>query len=132
MTSSSQVISGTAGGAGSPTAAAISALLGLRSRRCPYRITMGVSSGATPSWASSFSAPGSASRSSHRHGIRLRAAKSRSRRASAEYLDPTFLRRPASLDHRNRPGQDREEVAVPVTFGEQYVPRLHRAPLAQP
>ena len=80
-------------GAGSPAAAASSALPGLRSIR-PCRITIGVSCGATPNRASSASAPGSLSRSSHRYGSRLRAAKSRTRRASGEYREP-MIRSPA-------------------------------------
>src|SRR5690349_9354374 len=79
-TSRSKLVDGTLG-AGSPTAAASWALLGLRSS-LPCTITIGVSAGATPSWLSSASAPGSVSRSSQRDGIRLRAAKSRSLRVS--------------------------------------------------
>ena len=91
-TSRSQLACGSLG-AGSPTAAASSALPGLRSSR-PCTITTGVSCGVTPNWAATASADGSASRSSQRYGSRFRAAKSRTRRVSGEYFEPT-IRRPA-------------------------------------
>jgi hypothetical protein len=72
------------------------------------RITTGVSWGGMPSWHSSDSASRSSSRSIHRYGRRLRAAKSRRRRVSVENREPT-IRSPApssiSSDRRTRLSQ---------------------------
>jgi hypothetical protein len=80
-------------------ARASSALDGFR-MTSPAQITIGVSSGATPRLCSSVSASGSSSTSIQRCGSRLRAANSRSRRASAEKREPTIFR-PAPSPIRN-------------------------------
>ena len=51
--------------------------------------------------------------------------------AVAVHADDTLLRRPAAFDDSHVPGEDHEEVAVPVALGEQDLLRLRAAALAQ-